>query len=166
MTVKLFLKTNAEVDMTRGTGTLFQHFTTRKENFVTFASKSVWSLKHSEELAYQPTSGWGLGEIRRTKENYTFKILNTRMKSARRRLRFSEKKLNWRSLFSYGTWRKTLTSRVASRWTLSALRFAELASIAHNGAVQWDTSTWGHINKFSVVLTEGHVQNISKQSMD
>ncbi len=61
--------------MTRGTGNLFQHFTAHKEDFAASSLKSVWSLKYSEDLAYQPSSGWALGEIRRTKVNYTFENL-------------------------------------------------------------------------------------------
>ncbi len=48
------------------------------------------------------------------------KIVKARMRSARRRLRSSEKSLSWRSLSSYSTWRRSRTSRVARRWTLSS----------------------------------------------
>ncbi len=44
------------------------------------------------------------------------KILKVSMRSVRRRLRSIEKMLSWRSLSSYGTWRRPLTSRVAGRW--------------------------------------------------
>ncbi len=54
------------------------------------------------------------------------KILKTRMRSGRRRLCSSEKRLSWRSLSSYGTCRRPLTSRFARRWTLSKCKHDKL----------------------------------------
>ncbi len=68
-------------------------------------------------------------------------------RSARRCLRSSEKRFSWRSLSSYGTWRRPLTSRVARRWTLSssfisALSVGALASIAYS---RWGRTKAQHL---------------------
>ncbi len=65
------------------------------------------------------------------------KILKASMRSARRHLRSTEKRLSWRSLSSFSTWRRPLTSRVTRRWTLSssfipALSVGAFVSIAYS----------------------------------
>ncbi len=106
----VFLKTNTEVDKTKGAGSCFSiawHY---------FAFAVNWRCGLSVRL--------GVGGGRKQKglgQRHFFKIRKARMRSARRHLRSSKKRFSWSSLSSNGTWRGPLTSRVARRWILFSL---------------------------------------------
>ncbi len=85
-----------------------------------------------------PARGWRRKKSDRLRLTSPLKILKARMRSARRRPR--EKRLRWRSLSPYGTWRRPLTCHVAGCWTLSswlisALNVGALASNAYSRRV-------------------------------
>ncbi len=75
-----------------------------------------------------------------TYSNLQVSHLNPGRCSTGRRLRKSEMRLSWPSLFLYGKWRRTVNSRCRRRWILSewlmtVIRFEELVSIAYVSVV-------------------------------
>ncbi len=84
-----FLKKDTEGDKIRRAGSLFQNFTIRTEKAPLLHRRSARGGRRKNSDRLKSTSA--------------LKILKARMRSARRRLRSSEKRLSWRSLSSYGT---------------------------------------------------------------
>ncbi len=92
-----FLKIDTEGDKTRGAGS--RRRLGPCSNLKVCPLSPAWGGRRKKSDGLRSTS--------------PLKILEARMRSARRRLRSSEKRLSWQSLFTYGTWQRSLTIRFA-----------------------------------------------------
>ncbi len=93
--------------------------------------------------------------------NFNVKILKSKMRSPRRRLHSSDKRLSLRILASYDTWGRPRTTRVVRRWILSsvsllALNVGALASIAYSRCDRIRRST---------IMTDSHYSVKDRRSM-
>ncbi len=106
-----FLKIETEGAMTRCAGSLFLYFTTRAEKAQLLRRRRLGLCSNRYACPRRPARGGRRKNSAGLRSTSPLKILKARMRSARRRLRSSEKRLSWRRLSSYGTWWIPLTSR-------------------------------------------------------
>ncbi len=110
-----FLKMDTEGDKARCARSLFQYFTTRTEQAPLLHRRQLGPCSNRLVCPRSPARGGRRKNSDLLRSTVPSKILNAKMRSARRRLRSNEKRLGWQSLSSYGTQRRSLTSRVARR---------------------------------------------------
>ncbi len=120
--------------MRRDAGNLFQYFRTRTKKCATPSSKTA--RPQSVDASSQPSSGLAGQEIRRTKVNFIFDNLEDQDEVCSDASAFQREEVELATYFL--TWRRYLTSHVARPWTfsiwlISALSFADLASMAYSG---------------------------------